>query len=54
MICFNSNIARQHGGAIHFMKNAQIFFGENSAAEFFNSTASLSGGAISSFSNCKI
>ena len=40
------------GGAIILFTFSGITFKENAVVDFYNNTASLSGGAISSLSNC--
>ena len=47
-VYFNNNWSRQHGGAMHIAETGSIKFAEGSTVEFYNNTALLSGGALSS------
>ena len=53
-IHFINNVARQHGGAMHFITAPHINFRQNSMVKFYSNAASLSGGAISSSTNSTI
>ena len=53
-VYFNNNWSRQYGGAVHMTIAGYFICAEGSTVEFFNNTALLSGGALSSLDRSTI